>query len=226
MNHEHHHGDGVTPHPMPPSTAEPAAATPTPTHPIAARADLPIEGMTCASCANRIEKRLGKQPGVVSASVNFATKVATVRFDPGATNPQQLAKAVDDIGYRAVVPASTGNPPHGHAGHDHAAMLREQSHNAAAHSGHAAPYGPNAGEDHSAHMHVSEDEARRLLIKIVVGTALSVPVLVIAMSHGRIEALNVPWTAARQGLSPLPTPSAPNLRTPSPRCTGLACASS
>lgn len=67
------------------------------------RADLPIEGMTCSSCASRIEKRLGKQPGVESASVNFATKVATVRYDPAATGPEQLAKAVDGIGYKAVV---------------------------------------------------------------------------------------------------------------------------
>jgi Cu+-exporting ATPase len=93
------------------------------------RADLPIEGMTCASCANRIEKRLGKQPGVQSASVNFATKVATVKYDPAATGPQKLAKAVDDIGYKAVVPPvklGAVNPPHGHSGHDHAAMLAAQ----------------------------------------------------------------------------------------------------
>ena len=37
------------------------------------RVDLPITGMTCAACANRIEKQLNKQPGVEKASVNFAT---------------------------------------------------------------------------------------------------------------------------------------------------------
>jgi cation transport ATPase len=48
-----------------------------------------------------------------SASVNFATKVATVKYDPAATGPEKLAKAVDDIGYKAVVPAvrlGTVNP--------------------------------------------------------------------------------------------------------------------
>jgi len=157
------------------------------------RADLPIEGMTCASCANRIEKRLGKQPGVTSASVNFATKVATVKYDPAATGPQRLAKAVDDIGYKAVVPPTRDNavnPAHGHAGHDHAAMLAAQT--TGEHAGHAMSGGVG-GEDHSAHMNVGEAETRRLLTKMIVGAALSLPVLVITMSHGKIEAFNVSW---------------------------------
>ncbi|MBS0189019.1 MAG: copper-translocating P-type ATPase [Planctomycetes bacterium] len=148
--------------------------------------------MTCASCASRIEKRLGKQPGVTSASVNFATKVATVKYDPAATGPETLAKAVDDIGYKAVVPVarhSAANPAHGHAGHDHAAMLAAQT--TAEHAGHAISGGAE-GEDHSAHMNVGEAESRRLLSKMIVGAALSLPVLVIAMSHGKIEAFNVP----------------------------------
>jgi formate-dependent phosphoribosylglycinamide formyltransferase (GAR transformylase) len=59
--------------------------------------------------------------------VNFATKVATVKYDPAATGPEKLAKAVDDIGYKAVVlPAraqcgessawARGPRPCGHAG--------------------------------------------------------------------------------------------------------------
>lgn len=183
-HHEHRHG----------------ADTPsTPTGPTQ-RADLPIEGMTCASCANRIEKGLGKQPGVKSASVNFATRVATVKYDPAATGPATLAKAVDDIGYKAIVPPPapatrrSANPPHGYTGHDHAAMLAAQV--SMSHAGHdmggrGGRGGP--GVDHSAHMNVGEAEARRLLTKTIVGAALSLPVLVIAMSHGKIEALNVPW---------------------------------
>ncbi len=185
--HEHQHGSAPTP------TDTTAAKS-------VERADLPIEGMTCASCANRIEKRLGKQPGVASASVNFATKVATVKYDPAATGPAALAKAVDDIGYKAIVPATStsaapraANPPHGHAGHDHAAMLAAQG--SGMHAGHAMSGGGAGvgGEDHSAHMNVGEVETKRLLTKMIVGAVLSLPVLVIAMSHGRIEALNVPW---------------------------------
>ncbi|MCC6428721.1 MAG: heavy metal translocating P-type ATPase, partial [Phycisphaerales bacterium] len=178
--HEHQHGGAAAP------TDQAAKTT-------IERADLPIEGMTCASCANRIEKRLGKQPGVTSASVNFATKVATVKYDPAATEPEKLAKAVDDIGYKAVVPRARHNavnPAHGHAGHDHAAMLAAQG--AGAHAGHAMNGGAGS-EDHSAHMNVGEAETRRLLTKTVVGAVLSLPVLVITMSHGNIEAFNVSW---------------------------------
>src|SRR5688572_11035830 len=88
------------------------------------RCDLPIEGMTCAACASRIEKRLAKQPGVGSAHVNFATKTATVKYDAAATDAGVLAKAVEDLGYKAILPRA--NPPHGHAGHDHATMMSEQ----------------------------------------------------------------------------------------------------
>jgi Cu+-exporting ATPase len=167
--------------------------TKTSTDTASARTDLPIEGMTCASCANTIERRLAKQPGVTSANVNFATKVATVKYDPAATGPEQLAKAVDDIGYKAIVPApapaknGATNPAHGHAGHDHAAMLAAQG--AEGHAGHAM----GGGDDHSAHMNVGEAERRLLMTKMIVGAALSLPVLVIAMSHGKIEAFNVPW---------------------------------
>ncbi|MDP1663434.1 MAG: heavy metal translocating P-type ATPase [Phycisphaerales bacterium] len=167
--------------------------TKTSTDTASARTDMPIEGMTCASCANTIERRLAKQPGVTSANVNFATKVATVKYDPAATGPEQLAKAVDDIGYKAIVPApapakkGVTNPAHGHAGHDHAAMLAAQG--AGSHTGHTM----GGGEDHSAHMNVGEAERRLLMTKMIVGAALSLPVLVIAMSHGKIAAFNVSW---------------------------------
>jgi len=157
------------------------------------RCDLPIQGMTCASCASRIEKRLTKQPGVTSANVNFATKVATVKYDPAATEPAKLAQAVDDIGYKAIVPPrapatlGTANPQHGHAGHDHAAMVADQG------SQTPMAHPMSAGEDHSAHMNVGEAEAKRLRTKMIVGAVLSLPVLVITMSHGKIEAFNVPW---------------------------------
>lgn len=48
------------------------------------RRDLTVEGMTCASCALRIERTLERQPGVHEARVNFASGRANVAFDPGA----------------------------------------------------------------------------------------------------------------------------------------------
>ncbi len=56
------------------------------------RAMLALEGMTCASCAMRIEKGLKKVPGVKEASVNFATEQATVIYDPAQANLEQMVQ--------------------------------------------------------------------------------------------------------------------------------------
>ena len=64
--------------------------------------DLPITGMTCASCANRIERRLNKLDGV-TATVNFATEKAAVDYDPGAAAPEDLLGAVQAAGYDAAL---------------------------------------------------------------------------------------------------------------------------
>jgi Cu+-exporting ATPase len=68
-----------------------------------ARVDLEIEGMTCASCAARIEKKLNRLEGVV-ASVNYATEKATVRYDPSRVRLEDLVRAVESIGYGAALP--------------------------------------------------------------------------------------------------------------------------
>ena len=69
------------------------------------RVDLPIEGMTCASCANRIERRLNEVDGV-SATVNYATERATVEYDPASVEPEQLLGAVEAAGYSAQLPSA------------------------------------------------------------------------------------------------------------------------
>jgi len=153
------------------------------------RVDLPLKGMSCASCANTIEKALGKAPGVSKASVNFATKTATVRYDAAATSPAKLVNVVKATGYDAVVPESASE---NHAGHDDTTPGMTPAQHAAMPVGHAMDKG-GAGEDHSAHMHVNADEQTVLLRKVIVGAALSLPVLVIAMSHGKIAFLNQPW---------------------------------
>ena len=72
--------------------------------------DLPITGMTCASCANRIERRLNKLEGV-QASVNYATERASVTYDPSVVGAGDLLGAVEQAGYRAVLPAAEDAPP-------------------------------------------------------------------------------------------------------------------
>src|ERR1700750_1447509 len=85
------------------------------TTPLTARIDLPITGMTCASCANRVERRLNKLDGV-TASVNYATETASVDYGP-AVEVEQLVAAVEAAGYAAALPASEpeaeATPPEG-----------------------------------------------------------------------------------------------------------------
>ena len=59
---------------------------------------LPIEGMTCASCVNRIERFLRKTDGVAEASVNLATETATIRYLPDVADRSTLVGAVEAAG--------------------------------------------------------------------------------------------------------------------------------
>lgn len=68
--------------------------------------ELAITGMTCASCANRIERKLNKLDGV-TATVNFATEKAKVSF-PGTITPEELVDTVEQAGYAAKLPVEPG----------------------------------------------------------------------------------------------------------------------
>ena len=81
-----------------PSTDKPASGTPQPD-----QVELLIGGMTCASCANRIERKLNKLDGV-TATVNYATEKARVTFDPSVSR-EQLVATVEAAGYTAALPA-------------------------------------------------------------------------------------------------------------------------
>ena len=87
-------------------------------------ADLAVTGMTCASCAARIEKVLSRQPGVHRAGVNFATGHATVAFEAGSTDSTALAAAVVRIGYGAVPVSATSPQAADDDGAEAAAWLR------------------------------------------------------------------------------------------------------
>jgi Cu+-exporting ATPase len=69
----------------------------------------PVEGMTCASCVNRITRFLSKVEGVDEANVNLATESATVRFDTSRTDIAALAAAVQAAGYVARVAGPTAD---------------------------------------------------------------------------------------------------------------------
>ena len=67
--------------------------------------ELPVSGMTCASCAARVERTLNGLDGV-TATVNYATERATVDFDDAAVAPEQLVDAVESAGYGATLPGA------------------------------------------------------------------------------------------------------------------------
>jgi Cu+-exporting ATPase len=83
--------------------------------PTPASVELSVGGMTCSSCAARIEKKLNKLEGV-TATVNYATEKATVRYDPAAVALADLVATVEATGYTARLPQppatsnATGDP--------------------------------------------------------------------------------------------------------------------
>jgi P-type Cu+ transporter len=71
------------------------------------RIQLEIGGMTCASCAARVEKKLNRLDGV-DANVNYATELASVAFDPRRHRLEDLIETVEATGYSAALPADGG----------------------------------------------------------------------------------------------------------------------
>jgi Cu+-exporting ATPase len=99
--------------------------------------ELAITGMTCASCANRIERKLNKLDGV-TASVNYATEKAKVTY-PGTVSTDELLRTVEAAGYAAALPTPPDAEP------------------------------------------AAEPERDPLLQRLLVSTALSIPVVAMAM---------------------------------------------
>ena|SRR5579871_1072351 len=72
--------------------------------------DLLISGMTCASCVRRVERALGRTPGVIEATVNLATERAQATYDPTSASLDDLIRSVERAGYGASVPAPAALP--------------------------------------------------------------------------------------------------------------------
>ncbi len=66
--------------------------------------DLPIAGMTCANCAMTIERTLKRMDGVLDASVSYASEAAHVRYLPTAVTRGDMARRIDEIGYKVIQP--------------------------------------------------------------------------------------------------------------------------
>lgn len=64
---------------------------------------LDIAGMRCGACAVGIELMLGKKKGIKNAKVSLDERTATVEYDPAMATASDIAKAVNDFGYIAIV---------------------------------------------------------------------------------------------------------------------------
>lgn len=64
---------------------------------------LQIQGMTCGHCVEAVEKALGNQPGVRTATVHLENGAAEVQYDEKAVGPEQLVAAVEEEGYPATI---------------------------------------------------------------------------------------------------------------------------
>ncbi len=127
------------------------------------RLDFPVEGMTCAACATRIGKGLGKLDGVVQADVNLATNRATVLLDDPSIGMDALTARVESLGYHVPTldaptaatdqdgPGSSGTTPSGAAAD---AEISEQ---------------------------IEARRERTIARRLIVAAALTVPLLLISM---------------------------------------------
>ncbi|KJK12699.1 carbonate dehydratase [Terrabacter sp. 28] len=118
-----------------------------------ATVELDVTGMTCASCANRIERKLNKLEGV-TATVNYATEKARVTV-PDTVSVADLVRTVEEAGYGATVPAPPATTSQGQG--DEAGVGAE-------------------GND------PAYDRVRRLRERLLVSTVLTVPVIAMSMA--------------------------------------------
>ncbi|GAA3413197.1 hypothetical protein GCM10020370_68480 [Paenibacillus hodogayensis] len=72
--------------------------------------DFKLEGMTCAACATKIEKGLGKLSGVTNASVNFAMETARVEYNAADVSIADMQQRVEKLGYKAIAKHDEANP--------------------------------------------------------------------------------------------------------------------
>ncbi len=156
---------------LPPSMS---TATDKPTPP-ASRISFAVEGMTCASCVNRIERFLRKVDGVAEANVNLATEQAAVAYDPARVTPDDLKRAVEAAGYDAQLVVGE---PHPAATHEVPAATLPSGSTAPLPVAPTSPSGTPASA--SASVHGSSYQERHLADtrrRLMVASLLTVPLL-------------------------------------------------
>jgi Cu+-exporting ATPase len=143
-----------------PKPTEPAPETET-------HATFDLEGMTCASCAMRIEKGLKKVLGVLEASVNLANEQASVTYDPTRTDIEQMVKKVEAVGYKATPQAQAPQE-----------TVQEGEGSTVAGAS-AAPLSSFLAENERSQRKRAEIACKRTLL--VLGIVLTLPVVILSM---------------------------------------------
>jgi len=149
------------------------------------RIDLPVEGMTCASCAARIGKGLSKLDGVAQADVNFATHKATVRYDESTVGPDDFRRAIKSLGYSVPEPHHAPHRPASPQGAEHG-MSHDMSHDER-----GMTHDMSGQHDMAGHQHDSDDAAGR---RLAFAAALTIPVVAISMIPS-LQFTGWPWVA-------------------------------
>ncbi len=129
----------------------------------------PIIGMHCAGCANNLTKALSKVTGVVSAQVTYATDKATIEYDEGKIDWEEIKKAVASVGnYQIALPKQSHQPSHQkHNDQKHdGPQNKHQGHNAPKHGDH---------QDHAAAL--SQQKKSLLKTKTIVSGLLTLILL-------------------------------------------------
>ncbi|HEU0003392.1 MAG TPA: heavy metal translocating P-type ATPase [Ktedonobacteraceae bacterium] len=147
-------------------TIEPQTTLPGENEAETCRTTFVLEGMTCASCAMRIEKGLKKVPGVIDAQVNLATERGTVTYDPALTGVEQMVQKVESVGYKATALAQPA--PQAVATETRAANDATSAHSPA-----------NQQEDEQSRRKAAEIVRKRNLL--FMGIAFSLPVVILSM---------------------------------------------
>ena len=129
---------------------------------------LPVTGMSCAACAANIERALKKLPGIGAAGVNYATNRATVTFDPAVLTVPAIVEAIRDVGYDVIGAGDVRGRDKGQGARD-----SEQG----------------EGLD-DLEQQVREREYRALRFKLILGTALAIPVVILGMAHANFPGAN------------------------------------
>lgn len=155
------------------ATLEPSASR----GPFVRRVELSLTGMSCAACASSIERALGRLDGVQEVSVNFLTRTATVHADERAATPERLIAEVRRVGFDA---AEQHTPEATSAIVSRVSTVGSQI---------------RGGRDEAAESVASAERRQQsaLLLKVIIGAICALPVMVIAMSHGRVAIFNHPW---------------------------------